>query len=62
MNNCSILNVSGSKVDSMWGRSVVEAYAASHMSERPQEVRAHARGRAYRKALCCRSLPGKNYC
>lgn len=36
--------------------------AVSHKSERPQEVRAHARGRTYRKALCCHSLPGKNYC
>lgn len=39
-----------------------DASAVSHMSERPQEVRAHARGRAYRKALCCCSLPGKSYC
>lgn len=39
-----------------------DASAARHMSERPQEVRAHARGRAYRKVLCCRSLPGKSYC
>lgn len=44
------------------GSVSADASAVSHMSERPQEVRAHARGRAYRKALCCRSLPGKNYC
>lgn len=44
------------------GSPSADVSAVSHMSERPQEARAHARGRAYRKALCCRSLPGKNYC
>lgn len=51
----------GAGVRGQWHVELVsaDASAVSHMSERPQEVRAHARGRAHRKVLCCRSPPGK---
>lgn len=49
-------------VNGVWSLSVLMPSAVSHMSERPQEAGAHAGGRAYRKALCCRSLPGKSHC